>query len=313
MTNTAETILTTDESLGLGLIKVSGDDTLTFLQGQLSNDIHELNSGTEKQWHYSGYCNQKGRLIALCQIWRDGEDVFLLMSKDLVQNSVERLRKYVMRSKVVIEVLESVACRGILSTEAMQNTDAHLMEKLNVSANAVVSNSEQAVLKINTRYLLINITGGVENIYSKKIAKRSSWLAAQIENGLPNVSLDSSEMFIPQMLNLDLLGGINFKKGCYTGQEIVARMHYLGKLKQRMFVCDLTEGDAANLKPGDNIYSDVDLSKSIGTVVSSALNSNKLLAILRLTELDNTHYADNNTQIKVAAKQPYDIPLAADK
>ena len=313
MSNNTETKSTVNNSLDLGLIKVSGVDTLTFLQGQLSNDIHKLNSGAEKQWHYSGYCNQKGRLIALFQIWRDGDDVFLLMSKNLVQDTVERLRKYVMRSKVVIEVLDSVGCHGILSTEGLENIGANLIETLSTNLNAVVNYGKHTILRINTRYLLIDKTDGVENNYSKIIAKRADWLAAQIEDGLPNVSLDSSEMFIPQMLNLDLLGGINFKKGCYTGQEIVARMRYLGKLKQRMFVCDLTEGDAANLKPGDNIYSDVDLGKSIGTIVSSSLNSNKLLAILRLTELDNTHYADHNTQIKVAAKQPYDIPLTADK
>ena len=304
-------------TLNIGLIKISGIDSISFLQGQLSNDMNELQSGSEKKWHYSGYCNQKGRLIALLKVWREGDDVFVLMNHDLIDNTVDRLRKYVMRSKVVIEVIETARCSGYASIEnlktVLEKSDSNFIEKLNDEPNAVCRVGKLSVLTIANRYLLVDKANSIDSNGSNKMMSSADWFAEDINDGLPDVSIDSSELFIPQMLNLDLLGGINFKKGCYTGQEIVARMHYLGKLKQRMFVCEFIQGDAITLQSGSNIYSDAELSKSAGTIVSSDSGSKKLLAVLRLTELDNTHYVNDTTIIKVAAEQAYKIPLTVDK
>lgn len=317
MKTNSEPSSNTNYLLNIGLIKFSGDDSLNFLQGQLSNDLNELHSSSKNQWHYSGYCNQKGRLIALLKVWFEGDDIFVLMSKDLIESTAERLRKYVMRSKVVIEVFETAECFGISSIEILQAVledivDTDLLDKINTSPNAVLGFKGLSVLKIANRYLLVDKTASAEIADVNKTMSQTDWLSEEINQGLPDVNLDSSELFIPQMLNLDLLGGINFKKGCYTGQEIVARMHYLGKLKQRMFVCELIEGDAVALQTGGSIYSDADLSKSVGTVVSSITNSDKLLAVLRLSEMKNSLYADSNAVIKVASQQPYEIPLTAD-
>lgn len=303
----------TNNSLTLGLIKISGQDAFSFLQGQLSNDINELDNTREKRWQYSGYCNPKGRLIALLQIWSEGGDLFALMSKDLIETTVKRLQMYVMRSKVSIEVLESAQCFGFSSLGAVQAIDEKLTDKLSKAPNAVASTEQLSVLAVGNRYLLIDKTANIKNAVSDP-----NWLASQIDDGLPNVSQGSSELFIPQMLNLDLLGGINFKKGCYTGQEIIARMHYLGKLKQRMFVCQLIESNLTGienkqetpvLNPGDSIYSDVGLSKSAGTVVSATLGSDKVLAVLRLADLEQAHYISDAIGIKPIAQQPYDVSI----
>ena len=109
------------------------------------------------------------------------------------------------------------------------------------------------------------------------------------------------------MLNLDLLNGINFKKGCYTGQEIVARMHYLGKLKQRMFVCDLSQANT-ELEPGDKVFSDEALSKSVGNIVS--ISNSQALAVLRLDALEETTlFINNQTNLSIAKNQPYSLEL----
>jgi len=248
----------------------------------------------------------------------------MLTSKDLVENVSDRLRKYVMRSKVIIEAFEAAKYCGIASLRDLEGAldipTKSLFDKMMSNSNAVLSMDMHTILKIGNRYLVVDKSACLQNndadethaqmLSGAKILSNADWLAAQISDGLPNISLDSSELFIPQMLNLDLLGGINFKKGCYTGQEIVARMHYLGKLKQRMFVCDLMEGDTDAMQPGSNIYNDAELSKPIGTVVSSVPSSDKLLAVLRLTELENTLFTGHKTVIKVAATQPYEIPLA---
>ena len=319
-----------DYRLNIGLIKISGEDSLSFLQGQLSNDINELHSNSEKtslekyspknKWHYSGYCNQKGRLITLLKIWCEKDGVYALMSKDLVESTTDRLRKYVMRSKVVIDVIETAQCFGISSLADLESItqsmlaehDTDLANTLKDNPQAIYSSNLHSVLKIGSRYLLVDKSASLDTTDSNKLFDSAAWIAEEINSGHPEVNHGSSELFIPQMLNLDVLGGINFKKGCYTGQEIVARMHYLGKLKQRMFVCELIEGDASALPTGSNIYSDADLSKSVGTVVSSITNSDKLLAVLRLSEMKNSLYTDSNAVIKVASQQPYEIPLTAD-
>jgi len=313
-------IIDTNSSLALGLIKISGHDAFSFLQGQLSNDINELNKLSQKHWQYSGYCNPKGRLIALLQIWCEGDELFALLSKDLIESTVKRLRMYVMRSKVEIEVFAQVRCFGFSSAIKLNSLVSGLSDNLDGVTNGVNSNGDLSVLAVGQRYLLVDKVGHLENTIPEntileKITNAPNWLAEQIVDGLPDVSQGSSELFIPQMLNLDLLDGINFKKGCYTGQEIVARMHYLGKLKQRMFVCELMGHDGieiAPIKAGDSIYSDIKLTKSAGTVVSAASDSNVLLAVLRLTNLEQTHYLSQAISIKVAAQQPYEIPLAVE-
>jgi folate-binding protein YgfZ len=303
----------------LSLIKISGPDAETFLQGQLTSDVAKLSNC----WQYAGYCNPKGRLLALLQIWRQDESFYALMSRDLVEPTSKRLRMYVMRSKVVIEELNDCELIGLLRRDSLTQTLAGLglapeeatPEQSDLGQHQhgdLVQREEICALIINQRALIVR-KGSAETTSEHKLESNSSWLQAEINEGLPQVSAATLEQFIPQMLNLDILGGISFKKGCYTGQEIVARMHYLGKLKQRMFSCDISNSvttkasieGVALPEVGDKVYSDSALEKAIGTLVSVDNTNRQALAVLRLDSLESGLRLNSNYTLKLAAHQAY--------
>ncbi|MBL4671636.1 MAG: folate-binding protein YgfZ [Arenicella sp.] len=273
----------------LSVLKFSGADTLSFLQGQLSNDINALSSS----WQYSGYCNPKGRLLALFQVWKNDQVVYATIDRTLVDATVKRLRMYIMRSKVVIDQLETARCTGVIGDSS---TSGSTLDK-NTERFSVDIKQSIHTLYFGDRALLIELDPS--DSASPEQADSQAWGLASIATGEPTIDVNNVEMFVPQMVNLDLLGGINFKKGCYTGQEIVARMHYLGKLKQRMFVCHL-DGTAAS---GDKILAG---EKNAGNVVSVANGS--VLAVIRRELLDNKLPTESGAKLAPWATQPYSIP-----
>ena len=297
----------------LTLLKITGDDAASFLQGQLTNDI-EL---ATKQWQYSGYCSPKGRLLALFTIWRNHDGIFALIDNSLVESTLKRLRMYVMRSKVVIEEVESHQYAILKPSQDELVKQGILSEEITNKNNYdFVTQSNNHCLFFDNRLLIIAPSPiEIETINQDK---QQHWLQEDIKTGLPQVNEQSAELFIPQMLNLDILNGINFKKGCYTGQEIVARMHYLGKLKQRMFVCTLhsnkdDKNPSENIKAGDKIYKDTLMTAAAGNIVSA--NHNIALAVLRLDSVeegnqDNVFFSVNeDTILKVNEAQPYSLNI----
>lgn len=311
-------------------IKITGDDATEFLQGQLTNDINKLDSN----WHYSGYCSPKGRLLALFQLWRTNDAIYALTESSITEAVIKRLRMYVMRSKVTIEVLESSEVHGFKNIEALSEVAPELAIALNQddttmtsSSNTVAESFALAMPQNDARVMLINL---VENRAAKMsnnapvlTLSSEQWVANDIQNGLAQITEKSSELFIPQMLNLDIVGGISFKKGCYTGQEIVARMHYLGKLKQRMYVCELEATtaltDAYKRHSGDKVFADTELTKAVGHLVTSTENHSQVLAVLRLDAVSSQSkdeedgvasrfFLETGEVITPLSVQPYEFP-----
>lgn len=287
----------------LSVLKFSGADALSFLQGQLSNDLNALSSS----WQFSGYCNPKGRLLALFQVWKNGEDIYATIDRSLVDATVKRLRMYVMRSKVVIEQVETARCTGVIGDSSKSSS------KLDENAERFSIDIDQSThsLHFGDRALIIELAPNDSTTPAQ--ADSQVWDLASITNGEPTINADNVEMFVPQMVNLDLLGGINFKKGCYTGQEIVARMHYLGKLKQRMFVCKLdgiaTSGEKilAGEKNAGNIVSVAKGSVSAASGLVADANG-LALAVIRRELIDNELVTESGAKLVPWATQPYSIP-----
>lgn len=269
----------------LTLLKFSGEDASSFLQGQLTNDINALDG----KWQFSGYCNPKGRLLALFQLWQHGEHIYGLLHSSLVEPTVKRLRMYVMRSKVSIEVHDDIEVSYQLSTPQAKFT--------------AKSEGDTHTLSYDSRHLLIRV-----NCEEPQSSYSEQWTSLNIAEGIPDITDKTVELFVPQMINLDVLGGINFKKGCYTGQEIVARMHYLGKLKQRMYLCSVTD----NCNTGAKIKNE---EKSVGNIV--CCSGNQALAVLRTEfvsqneSVDLTVENDDGKKIRLSVNdtQPYSLEL----
>jgi folate-binding protein YgfZ len=193
------------------LLKLSGGDTQTFLQGQLSNDIDGLEEG---EVQLNAYCQHQGKIIALLWVMKQDDDFYLSFPSDLAEIITKRLTMFKMMSAVEItDVSNELIQLGVID----EGFD-----------NAFKLNDQQSVAL-------------VENVDGVELDNESEWALACIANSVAEVELKTSEKFVPQLLNLDIDEvGVNFTKGCYPGQEVVARLHYLGKSKRRMrqFECE---------------------------------------------------------------------------
>lgn len=227
-----------------GLIAVSGADAQTFLQGQLTNDIKRVSEAAQ----FTGYCTAKGRLLALFYAFSINEVIYLQCPRVLIPDLVKRLRMFVLRSKVLIEdVSEQFVCLG-LSGNAIQVADYALPDTVHAVTYGTLGTLIRLPEKDIVRAQLIVPVAQAEASWQTLVkvytpTSTSVWEALEIDAGIPQVYTPTTEQFVPQMINLDALGGINFKKGCYTGQEIVARTHYLGKVKRRTWIAKLAAGN----------------------------------------------------------------------
>lgn len=272
----------------LGLLQIEGADAFVFLQGQVTNDVKQLDG---HRAHYTGYCNPKGRLLAIFLAFSHQDHVHLQMPEALIESIAKRLKMYVMRSKVEIQdVSESVIKIGINGPKATELLST-LLTMVPQNAYELVTLDNAAIVKLpgdKPRFEIFTDAANAPAIWDAlakhtKTADAQYWEWLEIQAGIPEVYPSTQEEFVPQMLNLDLLDGINFKKGCYTGQEIVARTHYLGTVKRRT--------QLAHVDTQPNIGDDVvnGNQESIGKIVRCAPapgNGYDVLAEIRLESLD---------------------------
>ncbi len=242
----------------LGVIRVSGPDARTFLQGQLTNDIDQV---TPDRGQLSAHCTPKGRMLAIFLIFQQGEDLFLVLPRERLPAMLQRLRMFVLRAQVRLEdVSDTLPLHGIGGE--IDETPGEPW------ATAEHQGSTWLRLPGPSRWLVAGPAEGV-NALDAQAAPEGWWRLMNVRGALPMVYEATAEAWVPQMCNLDLLGGISFSKGCYTGQEVVARMKYLGQLKRRMYRARCS--DEAAPKPGDALFSPESKSaQGAGMVVEAA-------------------------------------------
>jgi hypothetical protein len=236
---------------GFGVLRIGGADAPTFLQGQFTNDVRLLADGRTQ---VSACCTNQGRVIALARFRQTGDAIYALLPADMLGRVATHLRKFVMRSKVEILQAADLTVGALLTADAAAAAQAH-----RVFDEAALTLSP-VPLAGATEVVTFQYAPGREVIAAPPVAWRSisglslsrpsplaqaEWLAADIAAGLPHIFASTSEQFTPQMLNVDLIDGVSFTKGCYTGQEIVARTHHLGRVKRRTMRFDLPAGGAA--------------------------------------------------------------------
>lgn len=258
-----------------GLLHAAGDDARAFLHAQLTNDIEHL--GPE-QARYAGWCSAKGRLLATFLVVPCAGGFLLQLSRDLAPAVAKRLSMFILRSKVkLVDASAAWLQFGLWGTEA-----ASRLEGLGFKPPArrlAVSESEGAIVVDidDDRFLLIASPEVQDRI--KVNATAGDWARAEIRAGRPLVVLSTQDQFVPQMVNLELAGGVDFKKGCYPGQEIVARAQYRGAVKRRMYRLR-----GAALQPGQDLYSDDAPGQASGTVVNAA--GDESLAVLQISAVE---------------------------
>ena len=245
-----------------GVIRATGADAKSFLHAQLTQDVQNLSDVETK---LAGYCSAKGRLYAIFQMYIQGDDVYLITHRSVLETVIKRLRMFVLRAKVVLDdVSDSLFIFGFCAPSAL-SAGVKLIEDDVVRLGllpAVIDGVSYA------RELRVGVAGVVNDALA---ADANAWQWLDIMAGVTHVEAANSEAFVPQMVNLDRIGGVNFKKGCYPGQEIVARSHYLGKLKRRMQSAVLEwMDDQPQLTIGTDVYSSQDATQPAGQVVAVA-------------------------------------------
>ncbi|HYL02025.1 MAG TPA: hypothetical protein VEU54_01265 [Steroidobacteraceae bacterium] len=226
----------------LGVLRAQGPDLVPFLQGQLSRDVARL---TEAHSLLAGYHNPQGRVIALLRLVRCAPDEILaVLPRELVAPVAHRLARYVLRSRVKLaDATPDFRVSGLVAAGPQPS----LPSTLEGAARLADSIAVCVALK-PARWLLLTPTASPLPIECAAAAPEE-WQRLAVSAGEPQVYAATSEEFVAQMLNLDLIGAIDFDKGCYTGQEVIARAHYRGRVKRRLqrFVTDA----ALPLAPGD--------------------------------------------------------------
>ncbi|MHB8252248.1 MAG: CAF17-like 4Fe-4S cluster assembly/insertion protein YgfZ [Acidiferrobacter sp.] len=271
----------------IAIIKASGADAASFLQGQFSNDI--LTLGNTNQ--LSAYCTAQGRMITLFRIVRCGDAFFLLLPRDLLVPTLKRLTMYILRAKVTLNAADDWALLG-LSGPASPDILKQVPLPVPSAVPEVLTQDALTVLAIPglaPRYLLLGPEEAVRAVVMPKevpTVGSQAWAWLDIQAGLPTIGAATSEAFVPQMVNLDLLNGINFRKGCYPGQEIVARTHYLGRLKQRMYLASLPPGHIAPT-PGTALSAPNFPGQPAGTIVDAQIGPHGAIDLLAVVQISS--------------------------
>ena len=237
-----------------GLIRASGPDLRTFLQGQLTNDIKQV---TPQVAQLSSYCSPKGRMLGSFRIFQRGEALYLQLPADRLEAILRRLRMFVLRSQVTLEDAGDELARLGLAGDCA--TD--LLPFVPAEEKGCMTRDELTVIRLpgdRPRFEVLGPPAKLAGLWTNAAGRAEPtgpdfWGLMDIRAGIPNVREDTVEAFVPQMANLQIIGGVSFTKGCYTGQEVVARMQYLGKLKRRMY---RARSDGPELPmPGTEVYS----------------------------------------------------------
>ncbi|MBM3107702.1 folate-binding protein YgfZ [Pseudomonas sp. V1] len=263
-----------------GILAVRGSDAGKFLQGQLTCNINYLNDSTSS---LGARCMVKGRMQSSFRILPDADGFLLAMARELLEPQLADLKKYAVFSKAKLTDDSDAWVRfGLQEGErALQDLGIEVPAQI----DGISRRNGLIAIAVSTGRIELWVPAEqAEQVHAQLAAKLSQatlndWLLGQIRAGIGQVMAQTRELFIPQMINLQAVGGVSFKKGCYTGQEIVARMQYLGKLKRRQYRVSLAGENVP--EPGTEIFSPTHGS-SVGEVVLAARSTDgiELLAVL---------------------------------
>jgi folate-binding protein YgfZ len=254
-----------------GLIRFLGDDARSFLHNQLSTDVAGISPDRST---YGAYCTPKGRMLASFLLWRSSDGFFMQLPSALLEPIHKQLSKFILRSKVkATNVSGDWTLIGVAGSDAATLVQ-RVIGQVPIETSTVAHAPDATVIRlpgdrfeiVATRDKVPLVLDGLSAGAEKADPQYWEWL--DIRAGIPTITPATQEAFVPQMANLDLIGGVSFDKGCYPGQEIVARMHYRGTLKQRMYLAHI---DGAELpQPGDKLYSPDFGDQASGTIVNAA-------------------------------------------
>ncbi len=259
-----------------GVIRASGEDARSFLHGQLTQDMSHLAPGEAR---LAGYCSPKGRLLASFVVWARGPaEVLLACSADLLPATLKRLSMFVLRAKCKLsDASAEVPLYGLAGAAASNALGAAVPAR----PWAQVSREGADLIRLPDAAGSARFLWAGTGVPALPALDADHWRWLEVQSAVPRIVAATAEQFVPQMVNLELVGGVNFQKGCYPGQEIVARSQYRGTLKRRAFLFD---SDAA-AAPGQEIFAAADPEQPAGLVAAAAPGPDGRFAVLAETKI----------------------------
>ena len=292
---------------------IAGDDAQPFMQGQFTNDVNQVDAISSQ---LNAFCNTKGRMIANFRLFEYNNNYFLTLKSDLVDLSIVHLQKYILRAQVVIQdVSEQLIHLGVSGSKATELL-SDFIENINETVDSVSHNDDYVAIRIAgslPRYEVFCSCEKAKDLWLKitqqaEVINSSSWDYLNIQAGIPTIDASTSEEFVPQMANMELINGVSFTKGCFTGQEIVARMHYLGKLKKRCYKVHIDTED----KPaaGDKLFAEnARAGQNTGSIIQAGKNPESgydALAVIQIADTESSLFLNDAEGPKVTVKElPY--------
>ncbi len=268
----------------LALLAVRGADARSFLDNQLTRNVPVMDAGqSPSRASIAGYCSPKGRLLATFVVWSEsssdqsrdassgGETIYMLTSRDIAEMVAKRLRMYVLRAKVTIEDVTAAHAIEVFHQRPSLADDAGLVDVWTIRSDGDARwiRYPDGGADADGRERFMRIGARSSNAPDAPVPEET-WRWSEIRAGLPRITATTQDRFVPQMVNLEALGGVDFKKGCFPGQEVVARSQYLGKLKRRMTPASIALPDHDDIiaQPGSDVWS-TDDDGPVGLVVNA--------------------------------------------
>lgn len=303
----------------LGLIAVAGPEAENFLQGQVTHDVTRLSPGESR---LGSHCTPKGRMLVSFRAFRLDDVIYLQLPRTQVADTVQRLRMYLLRAKATLEDASDRFAAIAIAGECASSLLASHLDRVPTQDNALTYRDELVAMRIPgpaPRFQLLGPVSALEGIWTDlagtaTLVNADYWALLDIRAGIPTVYPQTRDTFVPQMVNLHLLDGVSFKKGCYTGQEVVARMQYLGKLKRRMYQARVEAAEKPPA-PGDKLYSASSHSEqATGWVVDARGNGDGDYELLVVVEIEAREHgevqlAGPDGPSLVLSDPPYGFPV----
>ena len=256
----------------LALIAADGDDAVDFLQGQLTNELRDVTATRAQQ---SAWCSPKGRVLTCFLVFRHQGRLLLQLPDALIEQTLKRMRMYVLRARATLDNASDELMRMGLIGEAAEDCLRGVVGALPENADDVRSSESLTVIRLRggrPRYEIVGPRDAVASVWNAcgevaVVAGADAWELLDIEAGVASIGSDTSDAFVPQMINLDRVGAVSFTKGCYVGQEIVARTQHLGRIKRRMYRAHWS--GSSGIGPGDTLESGGDSAPLKAQVVNA--------------------------------------------
>lgn len=293
------------------VVRVSGPGTDKFLQGQFSQNLDEVTPGRSPR---AAAATPKGRAYCLTRMVRDRDDILMDFPSDLADDIISHLRKYLMLFRgTTMEVVQEISIIGILGNQLAESLAGDALESLKEPGDSIALRNgllvkTQPTAEGTARFEFWQTEESDAVLSDSDRMPATDWQASEIAAGVASLTAATQESFVPQMLNWQHVDGVHFKKGCYTGQEVIARMHFLGQLKKSLFRFRIEQAEDLPV-PGSALFAG---ERSVGDVVNSVKyhdGSIELLAVVRHDAAEKALHPDGLPEVVLMPMPlPYPVP-----